>query len=216
MMLLMPQRFVKPSVAPACDLYQSRPLTCRRYWHDIVCERDSSKRRQRKQIKIRGLLAEFGVVVPQGMARLMNEVKMLLASDDKTLPPLMQELTQRLLSHLQSLDRQTQEIDNQIKQLSRQSSACRTLEQIPGIGPITATALVATVGNTISEFKNGRQLAAFLGVVPRQHSSGGKERLLGISKRGDGYLRRLLIHGARSVLHHTLHKPERSGTWLAQ
>ncbi|MFZ6771037.1 IS110 family transposase, partial [Undibacterium sp. Di26W] len=93
---------------------------------------------------------------------------------------------------------------------------CRTLEQVPGIGPITATALVATVGSHINEFKNGRQLAAFLGLVPKQHSSGGKVRLQGISKRGDGYVRRLLIHGARAVLLHTLRKPERSHTWLAQ
>lgn len=166
--------------------------------------------------QLRGLLAEFGVVAPQGVVKLISDVKMLLANDNNGLPPLMRDLVQRLLSHLLSLDRQTQEIDRQIKQLARQSSACRTLEQIPGIGPITATALVATVGDSMGEFRNGRQLAAFLGLVPRQHSSGGKERLLGISKRGDAYLRRLLIHGARSVLHHTLHKPERSGTWLAQ
>jgi transposase len=166
--------------------------------------------------QLRGLLAEFGIVIPQGVTRLMSEVKVQLARDDNGLPPMMRELTQRLLSHLQALDRQCQEIDNQIKQLARQSQACRTLEQVPGIGPITATALVATVGSSIGEFKNGRQLAAFLGLVPKQHSSGGKERLLGISKRGDGYLRRLLIHGARAVLFHTLRRPERSHTWLAQ
>ncbi|MFX5956790.1 transposase, partial [Acinetobacter baumannii] len=85
---------------------------------------------------------------------------MLLANDNNGLPPLMRDLVQRLLSHLLSLDRQTQEIDRQIKQFARQSSACRTLEQIPGIGPITATALVATVGDSMGEFRNGRQLAA--------------------------------------------------------
>jgi transposase len=174
------------------------------------------KARTAQANQLRGLLAEFGVAIPQGMARLMSQVKILLSHDDNGLPPLMRDLTQRLLSHLQVLDRQVQEIDNQIKQLARQSQACRILEQVPGIGPITATALVATVGGSINEFKNGRQLAAFLGLVPRQHSSGGKERLLGISKRGDGYLRRLLIHGARSVLFHTLRKPERTSTWLAQ
>lgn len=128
----------------------------------------------------------------------------------------MRTLVQRLLSHLLELDRQVQEIDNQVRQLSRQSSVCRGLEQVPGIGPITATALEATVGDNIGTFKNGRQLAAFLGMVPKQHSSGGKERLQGISKRGDGYLRRLLIHGARSVLHHAANKPKRGSSWLAQ
>lgn len=174
------------------------------------------KARTAQANQLRGLLAEFGIAIPQGMARLMSEVKGHLAKDNNALPPLMRDLTQRLLSHLQGLDRQVQEIDNQIKQLARQSQACRTLEQVPGIGPITATALVATVGSNIGEFKNGRQLAAFLGLVPKQHSSGGKQRLLGISKRGDGYLRRLLIHGARSVLLQTVRKPERSNTWLAQ
>lgn len=166
--------------------------------------------------QLRGLLAEFGLVIPQGMARLMQEVKDISADEGNELPVLMRTLVQRLLSHLLELDRQVQEIDNQVRQLSRQSSVCRRLEQVPGIGPITATALEATVGDNIGTFKNGRQLAAFLGLVPKQHSSGGKERLQGISKRGDGYLRRLLIHGARSVLHHAVNKPERGSSWLAQ
>jgi transposase len=174
------------------------------------------KARTAQANQLRGLLAEFGIAIPQGVARLMSEVKLQLAEEGNGLPPLMRDLTQRLLSHLQLLDRQVQEIGNQVKQLAKQSQACRALEQVSGIGPIIATALVATVGSSINEFKNGRQLAAFLGLVPKQHSSGGKERLLGISKRGDGYLRRLLIHGARAVLFHTLRKPERSHTWLAQ
>ncbi|WP_136420442.1 IS110 family transposase [Herbaspirillum sp. ST 5-3] len=166
--------------------------------------------------QLRGLLAEFGLILPQGLARLMQEVKGVLADEMNDLPTLMRTLGQRLLSHLLELDRQVQEIDNEVRQLSRQSSVCRRLEQVPGIGPITATALEATVGDTIHTFKNGRQLAAFLGLVPKQHSSGGKERLQGISKRGDGYLRRLLVHGARAVLYHTMNKPERSSSWLTQ
>ena len=166
--------------------------------------------------QLRGLLAEFGLVVPLGMVRLFKDVKHMIADEGNDLPLLMRDLAQRLLSHLLELDRQVQEIDNQVRTLSRQSSLCQRLEQVPGIGPITATALVATVGEQIREFKNGRQLAAFLGLVPKQHSSGGKERLQGISKRGDGYLRRLLVHGARAVLHHTMSKVERAGSWLAQ
>lgn len=174
------------------------------------------KARTAQANQLRGLLAEFGLIMPQGMVKLITEAKAMIADEHNELPMLMRELAQRLLSHLLELDRQVQEIDNHVRQLFRQSSVCRRLEQVPGIGPITATALEATVGDIISTFKNGRQLAAFLGLVPKQHSSGGKERLQGISKRGDGYLRRLLIHGARAVLHHTMNKPERNGSWLAQ
>jgi transposase len=174
------------------------------------------KARTAQANQLRGLLAEFGLVVPQGMARLMKQVKGMIADDGNGLPALMRGLAQRLLSHLLELDRQVHEIDNQVHELSRQSSVCRRLEPVPGIGPITATALLATVGENIREFKNGRQLAAFLGLVPKQYSSGGKERLQGISKRGDGYLRRLLVHGARAVLRHSVRKPEHASGWLMQ
>jgi transposase len=173
------------------------------------------KARTAQANQLRGLLSEFGLIVPQGMVRLLQEVKGMIADDANGLPALMRSLAQRTLSHLLELDRQVQEIDNQVRELSRQSSLCRRLEQIPGIGPITATALAATLSEQIREFKNGRQLAAFLGLVPKQHSSGGKERLQGISKRGDSYLRRLLVHGAR-VLYHTMNKVEHAGSWLAQ
>jgi len=173
------------------------------------------KARTAQANQLRGLLAEFGLIVPQGMARLIQEVKDMIADDDNGLPPLMRNLAQRMLSHLLELDRQMQEMDNQVRELSRQSSLCRRLEQVPGIGPITATALAATLSEQIREFKNGRQLAAFLGLVPRQHSSGGKQRLQGISKRGDSYLRRLLVHGARAVLYHTMNKVEHASSWLA-
>jgi transposase len=174
------------------------------------------KARTAQANQLRGLLAEFGLVIPLGMGKLIADVKCIIADEDIGLPPLMRELAQRLLSHLLELDRQVQEIDRQVQQLCRQSAICRRLEQIPGIGPVTATALEASVADHIKTFKNGWQLAAFLGLVPKQHSSGGKERLQGISKRGNSYLRRLLVHGARAVLHHTMNKPERSGSWLVR
>lgn len=174
------------------------------------------KARTAQANQLRGLLAEFGLVIAQGMARLMQQVKGIIADPGSDLPLLMRDLTQRLLSHLLELERQVQEIDRQVQQLCRQSAVCQRLAQIPGIGPITATALEATVADNIKTFRSGRHLAAFLGLVPKQHSSGGKERLQGISQRGDGYLRRLLVHGARSVLHHATSKPERSNGWLAQ
>ncbi len=94
----------------------------------------------------------------------------------------------------------------------RANEASRRLEAIPGVGVITATALVATIGDA-SQFNSGRQLAAWLGLVPRQHSSGGKERLGRISKRGDGYIRRLLVHGARADLRWSRHRKERRSLW---
>ena len=105
-----------------------------------------------------------------------------------------------------------EELEQQIVQWHKESELSRKLEAIPGIGPITASAIVATVGNAL-EFKNGRQLAAWLGLVPKQHSSGGKQNLLGISKRGDTYLRTLLIHGARAVIRYAEHKAEPE-SWL--
>jgi transposase len=104
-----------------------------------------------------------------------------------------------LLEHFKDLDRQVKEMEHQIQSWHRTNELSRKLEKIPGIGPITASALVASVGDA-KNFVNGRQLAAWLGLVPKQHSSGGKTNLQGISKRGDTYLRTLLIHGARSVI----------------
>lgn len=109
------------------------------------------------------------------------------------------QLLQRLGEHLKVLGQQVGEIEAQIQAWHRHNEASRRLAEVPGIGPLTATALVASVGDA-KNFANARQLSAWLGLVPRQHSSGGKPRLLGISKRGDSYLRTLLIHGARAVL----------------
>lgn len=118
----------------------------------------------------------------------------------------------RLLEHLKQLQRQVDEIEVQIKAWHRSSEASQRLEKVPGIGPLTATALAATVGDA-KNFDNGRQLAAWLGLVPRQHSSGGKPKLLGMSKRGDAYLRTLLIHGAQSVIYRAGQRAD-AETWL--
>jgi len=111
----------------------------------------------------------------------------------------MRRLLERLNDHLKALDHQVNALEQQIVQWHQASALSHKLEAIPGIGPITASAIVATVGSA-TEFKNGRQLAAWLGLVPKQHASGGKQHLLGISKRGDTYLRTLLIHGVRAVV----------------
>lgn len=116
------------------------------------------------------------------------------------------------MDHLKELDRQVRELEAQIQAWHRSDDTSRRLARVPGIGPLTASALVASVGDARS-FRSGRQLAAWLGLVPRQNSSGGKNVLLGISKRGDVYLRTLLIHGARSLLHVAKRKECKSG-WL--
>lgn len=158
------------------------------------------KARTAQANQIRGLLGEYGLVVPQGIAYLTQRVPSLIEDACNELPGSFRLLIQRLLEHLKLLQQQVDEIESQIKAWHRSSEASSRLEQIPGIGPLTATALVASVGDA-KNFDNGRQLAAWLGLVPRQHSSGGKPTLLGISKRGDAYLRTLLIHGARSVIY---------------
>jgi transposase len=121
-------------------------------------------------------------------------------------------LIQRLMEHLKELDRQVRELEAQIQAWHRENEASCKLAKVPGIGPITASALIASIGDATS-FANGRQLAAWLGLVPRQNSSGGKNVLLGISKRGDTYLRTLLIHGARSVIQAASRKEQKEG-WL--
>ena len=149
--------------------------------------------------QIRGLLAEFGIVIKRGFAPLYARLPEIVEDGENGLPGLFRQLLTRLLAHLKELDRQVGEIEQQIKLWHKDNEASQRLGERRGIGPLTASALVATLGNG-QQYKNGRQFAAAIGIVPRQHSSGGKPTLLGISKHGDKYLRTLLIHGARSVI----------------
>jgi transposase len=163
--------------------------------------------------QIRGLLAEFGLVMPQGIANI-KQVPRLLQAAGKELPAPFCQLIERLLAHFKELDRQAREMEQQIVDWHERSEPSRRLAKIPGIGPITASALVASISD-VRSFKSGRQLAAWLGLVPRQHSSGGKPILLGISKRGDRYLRTLLVHGARSVIVQARKRSDdKRGDWL--
>lgn len=172
------------------------------------------KARTAQANQIRGLLAEYGLVVPQGISHIRQRVPALIEDATNELPGTFRALIDRLLDHLKRLDQQVDEIEAQIKAWYRSNEACQRLGQVPGIGPLTATAMVATVGDA-RNFKNGRELAAWLGLVPRQHSSGGKPTLLGISKRGDVYLRTLLIHGARSLAY-SLSKKAPPEHWLCK
>lgn len=157
------------------------------------------KARTAQANQIRGLLAEFGVIIPKGIAHIAGRVPELIEDGANELPGSFRRLVQRLLDHFKDLDKQVDQLEEQIRTWHRSSELSCKLEKIPGVGPITASALVATVGNAKS-FESARQMAAWMGLVPRQSSTGGKTTLLGISKRGDTYLRTLLIHGARSVV----------------
>ena len=171
------------------------------------------KARTAQANQIRGLLSEYGIVMPQGIGNITKRLPEILEDVEKDLPGTFLQLLQRLGEHLKELDRHVGELEVQIQVWHKENVASRKLAQIPGIGPLTASALVASIGDA-KNFDNGRQLAAWLGLVPRQHSSGGKSNLLGISKRGDAYLRTLLIHGARAVIRVAENKPDYEGSWL--
>jgi len=173
------------------------------------------KARTAQANQIRGLMAEYGIVIPQGIVHIAKRLPEILEDGENELPGVFRQLLQRLGDHLKELNRQVGELEVQIQSWHREQEASKKLAQIPGIGPITASALVASIEDAKS-FENGRQLAAWLGLVPRQHSSGGKQVLLGISKRGDTYLRTLLIHGARAVIRVAERKVGYAESWLAR
>src|SRR4029434_97592 len=142
--------------------------------------------------EVHGLMLEYGIVLPKGVAKFRQAVV------DK-LTALSHELFWKLVQEFVDLEKRIASYQEQLEGLATTHPECQRLMTIPGIGPITATALIAAVGD-VGVFKNGRQFAAWLGLVPKQHSTGGQTRLLGISKRGDSYVRKLLIHGARATL----------------
>lgn len=171
------------------------------------------KQRTAQANQIRGLLAEFGLIVPMGLAVLRERVPTLLDEAKDELPGAFRQTILELLDHLKVLDKRVSQFELEILNWHRSNPMSKRLEKIPGIGPITASALVAAIGNA-RNFANGRQLASWLGLVPKQHSTGGRTNLLGISKRGDTYLRTLLIHGARAVIRHTDNKDPGGNGWL--
>jgi transposase len=172
------------------------------------------KARTAQANQIRGLLAEFGLIVPQGIAHITTRLPSVIEGAANELPVSFRQLIERLIEHFKVLDKEVEELEAQIKAWHRADEISRQLERVPGIGPLTASALVASIGDA-KNFKNGRQLAAWLGLVPRQHSSGGKSTLLGMSKRGDAYLRTLMIHGSRSVIYRASQKND-PDSWLVK
>ena len=164
--------------------------------------------------QIRGLLMEYGIIVPKGIAYVRKEIPWLLEDAENELTSLFREMLRELHDELVHLDQQISKLEIQLETVCKQSKACQRLLTIPGVGLLTATALIAAVGD-ISAFKNGRELAAWIGLVPRQHTTGGKPTLLGISKRGDSYLRTLLIHGGRTVVRVADKHQDRRNRWIS-
>jgi transposase len=165
--------------------------------------------------QLRGLIAEYGITIPKGMSHLNKVLPGLFdrESNNDELTHAFKELLEMQYNMLLTLNEQIAKYEVKLKIISKNNEACQRVQEVEGIGPITAVALAATIGNP-NDFKNGRHFSAFLGLVPRQHSSGGRDRLLGISKHGDSYLRQLLIHGARSVVLYADKKTNRRSRWI--
>ena len=168
--------------------------------------------RKAKSNQVRGLASEYGLVAPKELLHLRSAIPRWLEDQENGLSERFRRLLRGLWRDLQTLGERIDELDREIEQIARQDPVAMRLQKVRGIGPLTATALLATVGDA-RQFSNGREMAASFGLTPKQNSSGGKERLLGISKRGDAYVRSLLVHGARAVIRTAPAKTDRLSTW---
>ena len=164
--------------------------------------------------QIRSLVAEEGIVCAQGIAQLKRCLHD-LSADDTRVTPLLRGLISQFLEQISALDQWIAELDAKIKELAVQSEVCRRLTCLPGVGPVIATAILGAVGDA-GAFKNGRQFAASLGLVPGQKSSGGRIQLLGITKRGDTYVRKLLVQGARAIMRVVGRHNDRLYNWVRE
>jgi transposase len=165
--------------------------------------------------QMRAFLLERGITVAQGPKILQRRLPEILADDDNGLSPRLRRLVEDMATEHRELDKRIAEIDAEFETISRKDDACQRLREVPGIGPLISTAMVAAVGNGAA-FTKGRDLAAWLGLTPREHTTGGRQRLLGISKRGNAYLRTQLIHGARGALASLAKRQDALGEWLAR
>jgi transposase len=169
--------------------------------------------RTAKANQIRGLVSEYGLVAPQQIQSLRKAIPQWLEDGDNGLTGRFRRILNGLWEDLKALDDRIGELSREIESIALNNPVATRLQTLRGVGPMIATALIAAVGNA-QQFTNGRQMAASLGLTPRQHSSGNKERLLGISKRGDSYLRSLLVHGARSAVYAARNKEDRLSQWV--
>ena len=165
--------------------------------------------------QLRGLLAEYGIVIPQGIGALKRRLPEILEDAENGLSDRFRRLLHEAWQQLLELEAHLKVYDQEVARVAQEHEACRRLQTIPGFGPVVAGVFYSRIGHG-EGFRRGRDVSASLGLVPRQHSSGGKEVLLGISKRGDSYLRGLLIHGARAVIRQARHKTDRLSRWIIQ
>jgi transposase len=165
--------------------------------------------------QIRGLLAEYGIVLPLHLSQVRTALPRLIEDDNPLLSTFGRQLLATLYEELCALELRINKMEEQVQQIHRSNALCQKIAAVEGIGPVTATAVVAAIADGRT-FHNGRQFAAWIGLVPRQHSSGDKQRQFGITKRGDPYLRMLLIHGARSVVYRAPTKNDRRSLWIAE
>jgi transposase len=169
--------------------------------------------RNAKANQIRGLVAEYGLVAPQTLLALRRAIPEWLENAENGLTDYFRSLLHGLWDDLLNLEDRLKELDKEIENLARSNDVAKRLQQLRGVGPIVATALIATVGDG-AQYSKGRQMAAALGLTPRQYSSGDKHRLFGISKRGDVYLRTQMIHGARAVVSQAKHRDDPLSRWV--
>jgi transposase len=166
-----------------------------------------------KMNQIRGLVAEYGLVAPKQVCALRKALPLWLEDAENELTNRFRHLLSGLWCDVKYLEERLSNLDAEIKEIAETDPMAIRLQQLRGVGPLVATALIASVGNG-EQFIKGRQMAAAIGLTPKQFSSGGKDRLLGISKRGDAYLRTILIHGARSTIGHAKHREDRLSIWV--
>ncbi len=228
---LMPAQFVKPYVksnkndardAEAICEAMSRPtmrfVTVKTVEQQDIqathrIREDLKVRRTAKANQIRGLVAEYGLVAPKYMSSLRAAIPCWLEDAENGLTHYFRCLLHGLWDDLLALDDRMCEMDKTIKRLAKSNEDCVRLEQIRGVGPMISTAMIATVGDA-RQYRKSRQMAAAIGITPKQHSSGDRDRMLGISKRGDVYLRTLMIHGARSAVTAAALKDDRLSRWV--
>lgn len=165
--------------------------------------------------QIRGLLAEYGLVIPQGTTALRKALPRILADAENGLTPRFRELLERQYRRLVALDEELEWFQEQLRQQGQQDEVCQRLQEIPGFGPVVSSAVKCWMGDG-QQFRRGRDASAALGIVPRQFSSGDKDRLLGITKRGDGYTRAQIINGARSVVIRAGGKSDALSRWIVR
>ena len=170
------------------------------------------KQRTAQANQIRGLLSEYGIVLPKGISQIKTLIAVIEMYSEK-LTEKSKMIFARLYEQFKLYDEQVKTYDKEIEIEANKDIRCKEIMKIEGIGPITASAAVATIGDA-RLFKNGREVAAWLGLVPKQSSSGDTTRLLGISKRGDNYVRKLLVHGARSAIKACVTKKNKRSEWI--